>query len=443
MKELTEREAINRINNKLKEYEGKYSFISFENNWKGTKKTKIILMCNIHKLTTSIGYKTFIKNGWKGCKICVSERAKLSKNRFRITKEIAENRILNKYGNDFYIKYIVPDHFCPDNQEIMGVCPKHGIFKTTLEVVLRKNSKGGCRKCYEERKILSKDKAIENINISILEKLEHGYNISFYGFVNNEWIGTETKLILHCNIHNNTWNTTSYNGFINNNYVGCIFCKKEKRSNDSSLSPEEATFLAKKFNKNNVDFSKIKNTYSSYNDYVTITCPIHGDYNIKYSTLMISPFSGKCPLCSGYSGEILCYNELLNYINSEYIHRQFELRNEFDYLLNTIRKIIYLDFYIEYKNQIIIIEFDGNQHTDFIKYFHKSYQDYVNQVNRDNFVEEYCKEQGWLLLRIPWVDIQRIPEILRVFFEEGRDITTKVEPKLLPIPYGKDIISRS
>lgn len=32
---------------------------------------------------------------------------------------------------------------------------------------------------------------------------------------------------------------------------------------------------------------------------------------------------------------------------------------------------------------------------------------------------------------------------IKAFFEEGKDITTKVEPKLLPIPYGQDIINRS
>ena len=441
MKEISEQEAINRINNKIKEYNGKYSFVSFENNWKGTKKTKLILKCNIHGLSNSIGYKTFIKNGWKGCKFCVSERAKLSPNRFRITKEIARDRILGKYGSNFYIKYIVPDYFCPSNQEIIGICPKHGIFKTTLEVILRENSRGGCRKCYEEGKFLSKDKAIENINISILEKLDLGYNISFCGFVNNEWIGTETKLILHCNIHNNTWNTTSYNGFVNNNYAGCIYCKKEKRSNDSSLSPKEATLLVEEFNKNSINFSKIKDTYIYYNDYVTVTCPIHGDYRVKYSTLMISPFSGKCPLCSGYSGEILCYNELLNFIEKGHIHRQFELKNEFDNSLKIVRKIIYLDFFIENKEKTIIIEFDGDQHINFTEYFHKSYQNYVNQVNRDNFVREYCEEHNWILLRIPWIDKHRISEILKAFFEEGKDITTKIEPKLLPIPYGQDIIN--
>ena len=104
---------------------------------------------------------------------------------------------------------------------------------------------------------------------------------------------------------------------------------------------------------------------------------------------------------------------------------------------------LFLDIFIENKkdNIIYVIEYNGKQHTDYIKLFHKNYNDYVRQVNRDNFLKELCKQNGWKLLNISYKDNNRIPEILKAFFEEGKDITTKVEPKLLPIPYGKNIIS--
>ena len=50
-------------------------------------------------------------------------------------------------------------------------------------------------------------------------------------------------------------------------------------------------------------------------------------------------------------------------------------------------------------------------------------------------LEKYCKENNIKLLRISYKDNNRIPEIIKIFFEEGKDITTKVEPKLLPVLY--------
>lgn len=47
----------------------------------------------------------------------------------------------------------------------------------------------------------------------------------------------------------------------------------------------------------------------------------------------------------------------------------------------------------------------------------------------------FSKENNIKLLRISYKDNNRIPEIIKIFFEEGKDITTKVEPKLLPVLY--------
>ena len=87
------------------------------------------------------------------------------------------------------------------------------------------------------------------------------------------------------------------------------------------------------------------------------------------------------------------------------------------------------------RNIKLIIEYDGKQHYEFTSFFQSTYQNFVNQINRDRCLEQYCKENNIKLLRISYKDNNRIPEIIKIFFEEGKDITTKVEPKLLPVLY--------
>ena len=120
-------------------------------------------------------------------------------------------------------------------------------------------------------------------------------------------------------------------------------------------------------------------------------------------------------------------NSLYSILNSYYLNiiRQYKL------IINN--RIFYLDFYIPKLN--VIIEYDGKQHYEFTSFFQPTYQNFVNQVNRDRCLEQYCKENNIKLLRISYKDNNRIPEIIKIFFEEGKDITTKVEPKLLPVLY--------
>ena len=139
--------------------------------------------------------------------------------------------------------------------------------------------------------------------------------------------------------------------------------------------------------------------------------------------------------------EKYCYENILIFVDKYRIESQYEL-NIYDRILKRFRTI-YVDFYIKLEDTILIIEFDGKQYTEFISFFHKNYEEFVDQVNRDNLLKQYCLNNNIKLVNIRDIDINRIFEILSKLFSNGEDITTKVEPKLLPIPYGKNIISWS
>ena len=53
----------------------------------------------------------------------------------------------------------------------------------------------------------------------------------------------------------------------------------------------------------------------------------------------------------------------------------------------------------------LAIEFQGQQHSKFIPYFHKSQQDFLNQQERDRFKYTLCKQHGIRLVYINYDDI--------------------------------------
>ena len=87
------------------------------------------------------------------------------------------------------------------------------------------------------------------------------------------------------------------------------------------------------------------------------------------------------------------------------------------------------DFWIKSRN--CIIEYDGEQHYKYSPFFQESYQRFLDQVNRDNALVQYCKENSIRLLRIPWKDNNRLEEIIHAFLTDGIDISTHVDPIFL------------
>ena len=50
----------------------------------------------------------------------------------------------------------------------------------------------------------------------------------------------------------------------------------------------------------------------------------------------------------------------------------------------------------------VAFECDGQQHYEYTPHFHRSVDDYRNQIKRDDFKTQVCKERGILLIRIPY-----------------------------------------
>lgn len=62
----------------------------------------------------------------------------------------------------------------------------------------------------------------------------------------------------------------------------------------------------------------------------------------------------------------------------------------------------------------LAVEYNGRQHYDFIPYFHKNNDRFLNQKYRDDMKRRICKDMGITLIEVPFtVEIKEIEEFIR------------------------------
>ena len=57
------------------------------------------------------------------------------------------------------------------------------------------------------------------------------------------------------------------------------------------------------------------------------------------------------------------------------------------------------DFYLPVQD--VLVEVDGDQHRKFIPHIHRTYEKFLLQQKHDKIKDNFCKEQGIPLIRIP------------------------------------------
>lgn len=338
--------------------------------------TPILLRCKKHNIYFYSRYREITKQKYLNgiskfhCPECMREEFQQRTPIWRLMKETEGIDIINTYLPNT-VSFL---GWCGDwhglNTRVKLFCRKHGKeFDMALVsfIKCKKNKKFClCSDCFAE-KTYTKSEAIKKIKEVISYKNKNfGLKLEFLGFVDNKWIGTYTKLILKCNIHDSIQDTTMFSAFIKDKVLGCNKC-----SNDNSIS-----------------------------------------YPEKQCGILLKKYLG---------GEVK--------IDSQHLFKVY------DKVCKVNRKI-YTDFYIEKLN--LVVEYDGEQHFEFCKYIHHNYKDFIKQVNRDNCLNQYCKEQGINLLRISFKDRDKLDDIIKKYILYKKDITTKIQPKLLPIKYEED-----
>lgn len=286
----------------------------------------------------------------------------------KITTEIFKERAQKLFPNYDYSKSV----YVNAKTKVIIICPEHGEFLVTPDNHLHKHI--GCPLCSNKKTSISRTSNIDKF----IEKAQKVHN-NKYDYSKFVYIDAHTKGIIICPEHGEFEQNA-------NNHLsgkGCPKCRNKKFT-----KPLEE--YIKSFNlvhQNFYDYSKVLEIKNN-NSYITIICPIHGEFK----QLVRAHQEGRgCPHCSKSKGELMVSNILkqLNYNYSE----QMIINNSY----NNHKFIV--DFFIKEYNTII--EYNGEQHYMPIEHFGGEIA-LLKQQQRDANLRNYCQDSHINLIEIKY-----------------------------------------
>lgn len=206
---IAEKLILEKIEYINKEHNLDLNFVGVKDNWIGSG-SRILLFCNIHKITIDVSYRNFIRLEKYGCPECAIKKQHESQGR---TTEEFIKLSKEKYGDKFTYE---KTNYVTARKKVIITCKEHGDFLVGPDYHLRESTiAGGCPECKRNVYYELNKRPVEEF----IEKARavHGdkYDYSKVNYVNNI-----TPIIIICPIHGefSQLPTTHLRGF------GCHKC---------------------------------------------------------------------------------------------------------------------------------------------------------------------------------------------------------------------------
>ena len=204
----------------------------------------------------------------------------------------------------------------------------------------------------------------------------------------------------------------------------CKICKKIKEEKEKlkKISEELESRFPGKFDLSQATLIKKNNLTCIKN----VKCNKCGELFTAYASQLKK--NGVCRVCES----VISYGERrvkksLKELGIPFISQEFKS----GVVPKDIRKFgISIDFWIEnYEGKEIWIEYNGQQHYNYIKRFHTSQEEFINQVLRDRWVRKYCEENEILYIEIPYTynSYEKILELLKKILINKEDPNSLID----------------
>lgn len=273
----------------------------------------------------------------------------------------------NKHGE----KYIyTKTHYINTKTNVIITCPIHGDFQTTPN---RHLDGVGCPKC--ANKYSGKNGSYSTEDFIRIGKEKYG-NLYDYTKTNLEEKDEKGRVTITCNEICEDGKPFGDLKVYPNIFLQRNF-KRKKLSNDYFIR------MSKFIHGNKYDYSKVDVTNTDENGKITIICPKHGEFKqTPHSHLR----GDECILCRNTQEGIFHNQFRALYPNIEIIRQK-----RFDWLGRQS-----LDFFLPQYN--IAIEYQGKEHFEESKRFHKREEDFKKQNERDKKKKNLCYKNGLKLI---------------------------------------------
>lgn len=354
-----------------------YSLVEYINN-----STEVLIICRqCNKVFSQKPIKHLSGHGCRDCKIkAISNSRRMSYNDF-----VQKSKM--KHGDKYDYSKV---NYVNSSTKVCIICKKHNYeFWQTPN-----NHLGGqgCLICGRERisNLYSKDTKW----FAERAKIAHGdrYDYSLVEYINNH-----TKVKIICPDHG-AFEQVPYAHLSGH---GCPKCGVDKFIQQNTKDTEYFIEKAIEVHGDKYDYSKVE--YSGSKVEVCIICKTCGR---EFYQTPNAHFRGHgCPYHTSYKGEDMI----------EEFFKENDIKYTKQYRINLPVKMfsrnkIRVDFYLP--NHNTIVEFNGIQHYEYIPFFHRGEDAFVMQVERDNRLIDYCKDNEINLIVIKYNQIKEIGNIL-------------------------------
>lgn len=310
--------------------------------------TSVVLKCKKHGEFTSTPLKLLYGTG---CPLCKKE------NKRDYFIERANKKHNNKYD---YSKV----DYINNSTKVTIICPIHGDFTVTPNAHLQGT---GCQMCSLENMRNSKRKSQDDFINQCHDK--HG---DVYDYSSIVYKGVNEYINVVCKRHG-VFKILAGN-FLSGK--GCTKCSNERMSRSRLMTNDVFIQKAKCVHGDIYDYSKVD--IKKRNSKVIIICPVHGEFEQRYSSHLEGVGCPKCKM-SHLERDIKMYLDKNNI--------KYEQEKTFDWLKNKAH--LFLDFYLPDYN--VAIECQGEQHyRDVSKWFKSS--GFENTVRLDELKRKLCSD---------------------------------------------------
>ena len=243
-----------------------------------------------------------------------------------------------------------------------------------------------------------------------IEEVEQKFP-NMYDFSKVQYINSKTKVILICKKCGYEWSVTP--GNLLNLEHECPKCRRKMGNYYTRLKSQKGIeFVAKSnlIHKGKYLYDKV-NYVNNYTK-VTITCPIHGDFEQSPNHHL----QGEgCPLCNNICTRSSKRSKGERIISSILKKHNIRFEEQVPIHIENYSKSIIVDFVIYKDDKIYYIEYNGKQHYIPIKFFGGDLK-FQEQMDRDRRLYEYCLKHNISFIEVKY-DLQE-EEIENIITEE-------------------------
>ena len=304
-----------------------------------------------------------------GCNKCANQSNSDAK---RITQEEFITRSKQLYSDKFTYE---KTQYINSETKLIVTCRIHGDFLTKPSDFLKGHS---CPKCKGEQTAKFNRETKRQTQEEFIKKCKLLYG-NLFSYDKVIYINSRTKVLIHSNLCNEDFYEVPANflqGRAKKKYLGLNYIKQ-------NLSKEAFIQRSKLIHGEDYDYSKCN--YVDTKTKVEIICPKHGSF---WQTPGNHIWNRQgCPVCNQSRGENMIANILDN----------LKINYKRQYVVNTNNRKYEIDFCFFLKDKIIFIEYNGQQHYQPIEFFGGE-ERFKEQVQRDEEVRQYCKNNNIILL---------------------------------------------